>query len=74
MKNIIIGLTFSIVATASVAGCKKESPATTPACSDAFDATTQPDKLKSCQECERLHRGMGTMEADCKSAIPKPWR
>ena len=45
-----------------------------PDCDTDFDAAALPDKYQQCKACERIHRGMGTMEADCKNAIPKPWR
>jgi Cu(I)/Ag(I) efflux system membrane fusion protein len=43
-------------------------------CSTEFDAQRFPDKVQACRACEIQHRGMGTMEDDCKNAIPKPWR
>jgi Cu(I)/Ag(I) efflux system membrane fusion protein len=43
-------------------------------CSTEFDAQRFPDKGQACRACEIQHRGMGTMEDDCKNAIPKPWR
>jgi len=32
------------------------------------------DKWVECIKCEKVHRGMGTMEADCKNAIARPWK
>jgi membrane fusion protein, copper/silver efflux system len=49
-------------------------PGSGPDCESEFDAAGMPDKYRQCKACERIHRGMGTMEADCKSGIPKPWR
>ena len=49
-------------------------PGSGPDCDAAFDASGMPDKFQQCKSCERIHRGMGTMEEDCKNAIPKPWR
>jgi hypothetical protein len=43
-------------------------------CTKDFDAQKYPDKVQACRACEIQHRGMGTMEDDCKSTIPKPWR
>jgi Cu(I)/Ag(I) efflux system membrane fusion protein len=43
-------------------------------CNTNFDAQKYPDKVQACRACEIQHRGMGTMEDDCKNAIPKPWR
>ena len=48
--------------------------AQTSACNTDFDAQKYPDKAQACRACEIQHRGMGTMEEDCKKAIPKPWR
>jgi len=44
------------------------------ACDADFDMKKFPDKHQACRACEIQHRGMGTMEEDCKKAIPKPWR
>jgi membrane fusion protein, copper/silver efflux system len=43
-------------------------------CNTEFDAQKFPDKVRACHACEIQHHGMGTMEDDCKKAIPKPWR
>jgi hypothetical protein len=43
-------------------------------CDQMFDKAKYPDKHQACQACEVQHRGMGTMEEDCKKAIAKPWR
>ncbi|HXU01356.1 MAG TPA: efflux RND transporter periplasmic adaptor subunit [Polyangia bacterium] len=43
-------------------------------CNADFDAGKFPDKYRACRACEVQHRGMGTMEEDCKKAIPKPWK
>jgi len=51
------------------------APAAPPSTCDAdFDARRFPDRYRACRACEVQHRGMGTMEEDCKKAIPKPWR
>lgn len=39
-----------------------------------IDKDKFPDKYQQWKQCEIQHRGMGTMEEDCKNAIPKPWR
>lgn len=44
------------------------------ACDADFDRAKFPEKYAECRECERVHRGMGTMEEDCKHAIVRPWR
>ncbi|HMF40655.1 MAG TPA: efflux RND transporter periplasmic adaptor subunit [Polyangia bacterium] len=58
------------------AGVGAPGPATPPAstCDADIDARKFPDKFQACRACEVQHRGMGTMEEDCKKAIPKPWR
>ena len=43
-------------------------------CDREFDRVRYPEKYEQCRACELQHRGMGTMEADCKRAIPGPWR
>ena len=43
-------------------------------CDADYDRTKFPDKYQACRACEVQHRGMGTMEEDCKKAIPKPWK
>jgi Cu(I)/Ag(I) efflux system membrane fusion protein len=45
-----------------------------PSCGADFDRTRFPDKYEQCRRCEIVHRGMGSMEQDCKNAIPRPWR
>jgi len=39
-----------------------------------IDKDKFPDKYQQWKQCEVQHRGMGTMEEDCKNAIAKPWR
>jgi Cu(I)/Ag(I) efflux system membrane fusion protein len=43
-------------------------------CDTELDKAKFPGKYEQCRQCELVHRGMGTMEEDCKKAIPKPWR
>ena len=43
-------------------------------CDTDYDKRKFPDKYQACRACEIQHRGMGTMEQDCKNAIPKPWK
>ncbi len=45
-----------------------------PSCESEFDRVTQPNKYTQCRACERQHAGMGSMVADCKNAIARPWR
>lgn len=42
-------------------------------CDTEFDAAKFPDKHQQCVAC-RAHRGMGSMEEDCRRAIPRPWK
>jgi membrane fusion protein, copper/silver efflux system len=44
------------------------------ACDRDVDRAKYPDKYAACRACEIQHRGMGTMEEDCKHTIAKPWR
>ena len=49
--------------------------AATPSAADqVIDKEKYPDKYQQYRACEVQHRGMGTMEEDCKNAIPKPWK
>jgi Cu(I)/Ag(I) efflux system membrane fusion protein len=41
---------------------------------EVIDKAKYPDKYQQYRACEVQHRGMGTMEQDCKNAIPKPWK
>ncbi len=43
-------------------------------CDTLIDGQKYPDKAAACRACEIQHRGMGTMAADCKTAIAKPWK
>ncbi len=45
-----------------------------PSCETEFSQEREPDKYLGCRACERQHAGMGRMVADCKHAIPRPWR
>jgi Cu(I)/Ag(I) efflux system membrane fusion protein len=50
------------------------SEASGPDCETAFDRAGHADAYRQCRECERVHAGMGSMVADCKNAIARPWR
>lgn len=39
-----------------------------------IDREKFPEKYEAWITCEQQHRGMGSMEDDCKNAIPKPWK
>jgi Cu(I)/Ag(I) efflux system membrane fusion protein len=43
-------------------------------CDSLFDRSRFAEKYAQCRACEAQHRGMGSMEEDCRNAIPKPWR
>lgn len=49
-------------------------PGQAPSVDSAIDAGKYPEKFRAYRACEIQHRGMGSMEEDCKKAIPKPWR
>jgi Cu(I)/Ag(I) efflux system membrane fusion protein len=62
---------------AAIAGSEDSSgaaPSAASPCDADFDKAKFPEKHAECLQCERVHRGMGTMEEDCKKAIPRPWR
>jgi multidrug efflux pump subunit AcrA (membrane-fusion protein) len=67
-------LQTSLRAAAAPASTSQGSPAQGPSCEAAFDRQRFGDKYTQCRACERQHAGMGSMVADCKHAIPKPWR
>jgi membrane fusion protein, copper/silver efflux system len=60
-------------ATLAPAEPKKASPGEGPQCLE-IDRDKFPDKWTECQKCVQVHHGMGSMEADCKNVIPKPWK
>jgi Cu(I)/Ag(I) efflux system membrane fusion protein len=51
-----------------------EGKAEASTCDEAIDKAAFPEKYDACLACEHVHRGMGTMEDDCKNAITRPWR
>jgi membrane fusion protein, copper/silver efflux system len=51
----------------------RPSPGEGPSCQE-IDRARFPDKWTECQKCVQVHHGMGSMEADCINAIPKPWK
>lgn len=54
-------------------GSGASAPVNGPDCATDFDHGKFADKHQACVECEK-HRGMGSMEAECKNAIAKPWK
>lgn len=52
----------------------REGKASVSTCDQDIDRGAFPDKYDACLACEHVHRGMGTMEDDCKNAITRPWR
>lgn len=67
-------LRASVGGSANPAGASSPSAGAGPNCETDFDAKVAPDKYAQCRRCEQVHRGMGSMEVDCKNSIPKPWR
>lgn len=49
------------------------TPAAGDICATEFDPQKFPAKHQQCVAC-RVHRGMGSMEEDCRAQIPKPWK
>ena len=67
----------SLLVLSGVSACKKKGTSdseTGPDCETEFDRSKFQDKYLQCKECAKQHRGMGTMEKDCKDAIAKPWK
>ena len=56
------------------APARRPRPRRRPAATPTTTRKKFPDKYQACRACEVQHRGMGTMEEDCKKAIPKPWK
>jgi len=85
-ERVVSGATFLIdsesrlqAAAAQSANPASREPRTAtpgggPSCQADFDRTKNPDKWMECQKCVQVHHGMGSMEADCINAIPKPWK
>jgi membrane fusion protein, copper/silver efflux system len=61
-------------APAPTATSQGAAPGEGPSCETEFDQERQADKYIQCRACERQHANMGSMVADCKNAIPRPWR
>jgi Cu(I)/Ag(I) efflux system membrane fusion protein len=59
---------------AAISGGSESGSAAPSSCDVDFDRAKFPDKYAACRACEVQHRGMGSMEDDCKRAIPPPWR
>ncbi len=58
----------------SAGGAGAPGPAAAPSvCDRDIDKQRFPDKYQQCRACD-VHRGMGSMEADCRAAIPRPWK
>jgi hypothetical protein len=84
-ERVVSGATFLIDSEsrlqASIAQTMQPSAASpppaggdVPSCEADFDRQKMPDKWAECMKCEKVHRGMGSMEADCKRTIPRPWK
>jgi len=81
-ETVVSGATFLIdaesrlqasFAAGAAAAPTGAEPAAPSGCDAEFDREKFPEKWQECKKCE-AHRGMGTMEQDCRNAIPKPWR
>jgi len=66
-------LQAAIAGDGQAGGAPGAPPAPGDVCTTAIDQQKYPDKHRQCVAC-RAHRGMGTMEADCRDQIPKPWK
>lgn len=80
-QRVVSGATFLIdsesrlQASVSGASTMSDSGVAPPSgCDGDFDRAKFPDKHADCVKCEKVHRGMGSMETDCKTAIPRPWK
>jgi Cu(I)/Ag(I) efflux system membrane fusion protein len=87
-ERVVSGATFLIDSEsrlqASIAAAGRQGPVAPsagrvssedgPSCDADFDKAKYPDKYVDCEKCARIHHGMGSMEADCKTAIAKPWK
>jgi Cu(I)/Ag(I) efflux system membrane fusion protein len=85
-ERVVSGATFlidsesrlqaSIAQAAQAPPSPSPSPAggNEPSCEADFDRQKMPDKWAECMKCVKVHHGMGSMEADCKRAIPRPWK
>ena len=59
---------------ATIEGSTGSAPQLASDADQVIDKAKYPDKYQQYRACEVQHRGMGTMEQDCKNAIPKPWK
>jgi len=59
---------------ATIEGATGSAPQLASDADQVIDKAKYPDKYQQYRACEVQHRGMGTMEEDCKNAIPKPWK
>jgi membrane fusion protein, copper/silver efflux system len=59
---------------ATIEGSTGGAPQLASDADQVIDKAKYPDKYQQYRACEVQHRGMGTMEEDCKNAIPKPWK
>lgn len=73
-ERVVSSATFLIDSESRLRASITKTSAAPSACDADFDRAKFPDKWSACAQCEQQHRGMGEMVADCKNAIPKPWR
>jgi len=77
-ERVVAGATFLIDSesrlqasfTAAQGTAERPAPGS---CEAELDSGKFPDKYGACKKCE-VHRGMGSMEDDCRAQIPKPWK
>lgn len=65
-----------LVAIVSAVGCtggknSSESPVE-PECVVEPERIQHQDQGSDCKTCEKTHRGVGTVEVDCRAGMPKP--
>ncbi len=78
-ERVVSGATFLIDSESRLQATLTAAPAASagaaPAgfCEREFDRDKFRDKYTECKKCE-AHRGMGTMEDECRAAIAKPWK
>lgn len=73
-ERVVSSATFLIDSESRLRASVTSATGTPSACDADFDRSKFADKWAECTRCEQQHRGMGEMIADCKNAIPKPWR
>ena len=84
-ERVVSGATFMIDSESRLQASAVQAAVTAPPTAAAADRDEGPscqeidrakfqEKWIECQKCSQIHHGMGSMEADCKKMIPKPWK